>query len=189
MYVFARGFYSRFSKIKVEFASHITRPHEYSNFFLLFETAMSNDATLLHERNPPLPRNLRIPPHLEIDSVCYIGITTFHAPRGRSYPGNCREQWRYAGRCGVYPARRESFLIRPPRAFNRDRLLETATSSPRVRDRWLRILLTLLRVTDMLERICFRYIFANGIFFSSKGEKLGKISLFFVANLYWITFV
>ena len=27
----------------------------------------------------------------------------------------------------------------------------------------------LLRVTDMLERICFRYIFANGIFFSSKG--------------------
>ena len=130
---------------------------------------MSNDATLLHERNPPLPRNLRIPPHLEIDSVCYIGITTFHAPRSRPYPGNCREQWRYAGRCGVYPARRESFLIRPPRAFNRDRLLETVLSSPRVRDRWLRILLTLLRVTDMLERICFRYIFANGIFFSSKG--------------------
>lgn len=136
----SRAVFIRVSR-KLKWNSRLTS-HGHTNIRISSYYSKRQWATMRLYCTKEIPPPLRIPPHLEIDSVCYIGITTFHAPRSRPYPGNCREQWRYAGRCGVYPARRESFLIRPPRAFNRDRLLETVLSSPRVRDRWLRILLT-----------------------------------------------
>lgn len=102
---------TRFSKLKWNWRLDTA---EYSLLIIRDEMAMSNDAsaTLLHERNP-LPQTC-FPSSRDssVETVCYIGITMFHAPRGRPYSTNCREQWRYAGRCGVYPARRESFLIR-----------------------------------------------------------------------------